>query len=162
MIKLAIKKGDIIKVQYTGTFDDGTVFDSSETHGQPLKFEVGAAQLIKGFNSSVVGKDVGDEYTVKIQPEEAYGAYNENMSQEVPKAEFPNDPKPEAGMMLQLGGPDGQVAIATIKEVTDDNVIIDLNHPMAGKVLNFNIKIVETGCEPDPPSACGCGCGHDH
>jgi len=65
-------------------------------------------------------------------------------------------------MMLQLMGPDGNTTIASIKDVSDDFVKIDLNHPMAGKTLNFKIKIVETGCEPDPPSACGCGCGHDH
>ena len=169
---MAIKKGDIIKVHYTGTFNDGTVFDSSETKGTPMKFEVGAQQLIQGFDSSVVGKEVGEEYTIKLEPTEAYGEYNEALTQQVPKAQFPKDPEPQIGMMLQLMGPDGHATIATIKDITDEIITIDLNHPMAGKTLNFKIKIVETGCEPDPPSACGCGCepepssacgcGHDH
>jgi len=159
---MAIKKGDVIKVHYTGTFDDGTVFDSSETHGNPLKFEVGAQKLIKGFDNSVIGKEVGDEYTIKLEPHEAYGEYNEAFTQPVPKGQFPTEPEPQRGMMLQLMGPDGNATIASIKEVSDEFITIDLNHPMAGKTLNFNIKIVETGCKPDPPSACGCGCGHDH
>ena len=159
---MAIKKGDIIKVHYTGTFNDGTVFDSSESHGHPLKFEVGAQQLIKGFDDSVIGKEVGDEYSIKLEPHEAYGEYNEAFTQQVPKSQFPTDPEPQPGMMLQLMGPDGNATIASIKNVSEDFVTIDLNHPMAGKTLNFKIKIVETGCEPDPPSACECGCGHDH
>ncbi|MFX1398500.1 MAG: peptidylprolyl isomerase [Promethearchaeota archaeon] len=76
---MAIKKGDIIKVHYVGTFDDGTVFDSSEDLGQPFKYEVGAGHIIKGFDESVVGKEVGDEYTVKLQPSEAYGEYEKNL-----------------------------------------------------------------------------------
>jgi len=159
---MGIKKGDIIKVQYTGTFDDGTVFDSSETHGKPMKFQVGSGQLIKGFDSSVLGKDVGDEFSIKLQPAEAYGEYQEGMSQKVPRDQFPKGTEPEIGMMLQVMSPDGQAAIATITEVSEEDITLDLNHPMAGKVLNFKIKIIETGCEPDAPSECGCGCGHDH
>ena len=157
---MGIKKGDIIKVQYTGTFDDGAVFDSSETHGKPMKFQVGSGQLIMGFDNSVMGKDVGDEFSIKLQPAEAYGEYQEGMSQKIPRDQFPKDAEPELGMMLQVMSPDGHAAIATITEVSEDDITLNLNHPMAGKVLNFKIKIIETGCEPDAPSECGCG--HDH
>ena len=160
---MAIKQGDIIKVEYTGTFDDGTIFDSTKANGGiPLKFEVGAGQIIPGFDNSVVGKSVGNEFNIRLEPSEAYGEYKEGMTQSVSKDQFPPEQEPKAGLMILLMGPKGQPVPASIKEVEDDIVTIDLNHPMAGKVLNFKIKIIETGCEQDPPQACGCGCGHDH
>ncbi|MFX1389265.1 MAG: peptidylprolyl isomerase [Promethearchaeota archaeon] len=160
---MAVKVGDIIKVEYIGTFDDGTIFDSTEMNGgNPLKFEVGAGQVISGFDNSVIGKSVGDKYDIRLEPSEAYGEYMDGMDQSIPKDQFPPEQKPEPGLMILLIGPQGQPVPATIKEVENDIVTIDLNHPMAGKVLNFNIEILETGCEPDPPHACGCGCGNDH
>ena len=160
---MAIKKGDIIKVEYTGTFDDGEVFDSTEMHeDKPIKFQVGKGQLIPGFDNSVIGKEVGEEYEIRLEPSEAYGDYKDGLIRSIPRDQFPPDQEPKKGMMLALMGPNNQPIPATIKEVKEDTVDVDLNHPMAGKTLNFKIKIVETGCEPDPPSACGCGCGHDH
>jgi FKBP-type peptidyl-prolyl cis-trans isomerase 2 len=160
---MAIKIGDIIKVEYIGTFDDGKIFDSTEINGgSPLKFEVGAGQIISGFDNSVIGKSVGDEYNIRLEPSEAYGDYKEGMTKSISKDQFPPDQEPEVGLMILLMGPQGQPIPATIKKVEEDIVTIDLNHPMAGKVLNFNIKILETGCEPDPPHACGGGCNHDH
>ncbi|TKJ23707.1 MAG: peptidylprolyl isomerase [Promethearchaeota archaeon Loki_b32] len=160
---MAIKEGDIIKVEYVGTFDDGTIFDSTEANGDiPLKFEVGTGQIIPGFDNSVVGKHIGDEFNIRLEPSEAYGEYKEGMTQSISKDQFPPEQEPKAGLMILLMGPQGQPVPATIKEVEDDIVIIDSNHPMAGKVLNFKIKIIEKGCEPDPPHACGCGHDHDH
>ena len=160
---MAIKEGDIIKVEYVGTFDDGSIFDSTEANGDnPLKFEVGAGQIIPGFDNSVVGKNVGDEFNIRLEPSEAYGEYKEGMTQSISKDQFPPEQEPKAGLMIMLMGPQGQPIPATIKEVEDDIVIIDSNHPMAGKILNFKIKVVETGCEPDPPHVCGCGHDHDH
>jgi FKBP-type peptidyl-prolyl cis-trans isomerase 2 len=155
---MAVKRLDWIKVEYEGTFDDGTVFDSTKMNGgTPLKFQVGAGQLIKGFDNSVVDKKAGDEYTIRLEPSEAYGERKDGMTQRVPKAQFPKGVDLQPGLMLMVMGPQGQMP-ASIKSIEDDEVVIDLNHPMAGKVLNFKIKIVETNCEPDPPSACGCGC----
>jgi peptidylprolyl isomerase len=160
---LAIKKGDIIKVEYVGTLDDGEVFDSTEKNGGvPLKFEVGAGNLIKGFDDAVVGKAVEDEFTVKIDPSNAYGEKMPNLTKEIPIDQFPYGDPPVPGKMLVLINPQGQQMFATILDVGDKEVTLDLNHPLAGKALNFKIKIIETGCEPDPPHACGCGCGHDH
>jgi FKBP-type peptidyl-prolyl cis-trans isomerase 2 len=84
------------------------------------------------------------------------------MTQSISKEQFPPEQEPKPGLMILLIDPQGQPVPATIKEVEDDIITIDLNHPMAGKVLNFKIKIIETGCEPDPPHACGCGHDHDH
>lgn len=160
---MAVKKGEWIKIEYKGTFDDGTVFDSTNKNGgDPLKFQVGMGQLIKGFDESVIGKSPGEEYTIRLEPSEAYGEYRKGMTQSVSKDQFPPAQEPEAGLMILLVGPNGQPVPATIKEVEDDIVTVDLNHPMAGKNLNFKIKIVETDCEPDPPSTCGCGCEQDH
>lgn len=171
---MAIQKGDIIKVEYEGRLKDGTIFDSTERNqGIPLKFEVGAGHIIPGFENSVLGKDVGEEYEVKITPSDAYGDYDDQAIETISKEQFPKGPEPQSGMMLLVMGPHGPMP-ATIKEVVDDMVTLDLNHPLAGKDLTFKIKILETGCEPDPPEACGCGCesepqdacgcgcGHDH
>jgi len=159
---MAVKKGEWIKVKYVGTFDDGTVFDSTEqNNGIPLKFQAGMSQIIKGFDESVVGKNLGEEYNIRLEPSEAYGEYKEGVTQNVPKDQFPEDIELQPGMMLMLMGPQGPLP-ASIKEIEEDEVVIDLNHPMAGKVLNFNIKIVETNCEPNLPKACGCGEQHNH
>lgn len=160
---MAIKNGDIIKVQYEGFLEDGTIFDSTEkNHGFPLKFQVGAGQLIKGFDASVIGKELGDEYIIKLQPSEAYGTRKEELIRKLPKDLFPKDQDPQPGMAIQVMDNNGHAMLASIKSIEEKNVIIDLNHPLAGKILNFKIKIIETGCEPDPPNSCGCGCGHHH
>jgi len=140
---MPVKKGDKIKVDYTGTLEDGTVFDSSEKHGKPLEFEVGSGQIIKGFDEAVVGMEKGDEKEIKIEPAEAYGEPNPEMVKKVPKDKFPTDKEPKQGMMLVMGLPNGAKIPAKIVEVGDKEITLDLNHPLAGKTLNFKIKIVE-------------------
>lgn len=160
---MAIQKGDIIKVEYEGRLEDGTIFDSTELNqGLLLKFEVGKGQLIQGFDNAVVGKEVGEEFEINIQPNEAYGEFDPALSQTISRKQFPEDITPEPGMMLRIDGPNNTYSVAWIKDVDEEHVTIDMNHPLAGKVLNFKIKIVETGCEPDPPEMCGCGCDCDH
>ncbi|MGV9171572.1 MAG: FKBP-type peptidyl-prolyl cis-trans isomerase [Promethearchaeia archaeon] len=163
---MSIKKGDVIKVEYTGTLNDGTVFDSTDmAEREPLVFKVGAGQIIPGFDESVVGKEIGDEYDITLEPSEAYGERREGLSRKIPREQFPKDGDPEPGKMVALMGPNNQPIPATITAVDDDAITIDLNHPMAGKTLNFNIKILETGCEMDP-QGCAAGscssCGQDH
>ncbi len=140
---MAIKKGDLVKVEYTGTFTDGTVFDSSKNHGKPLEFKVGSGELIKGFDEAVVGMKVNEEKSVKINPSEAYGDYNQNLVKKILKNQLPKGKVPEVGMMLTLGTPDGKRIPARITHVDDMNVSIDLNHPLAGKTLQFKIKVVD-------------------
>ena len=86
---MAIKKGDKVKIEYTGTLDDGTVFDSSEKHGKPLEFEVGSGQVIKGFDNAVIGMKKGQEKEFKLKPEEAYGEPNPNLIRKIPKEQIP-------------------------------------------------------------------------
>ena len=142
---MTIKKGDKIKVEYTGTFEDGKVFDST-THGDhthPIEFEVGAKQLIKGFDDAVVGMAVNEEKSIKVTPEEAYGERREELSTEIPRDKLPKEPEPKVGMALMMNSPEGQQFPAVRKSVNEEKIIVDLNHPLAGKTLNFKIKIVE-------------------
>ncbi|MFX0059465.1 MAG: peptidylprolyl isomerase [Candidatus Hodarchaeota archaeon] len=162
---MAIKKGDIIKVEYEGRLEDGTIFDSTELNeGVPLKFEVGAGNIIPGFDNAVIGKEVNEEFEISLKPNEAYGEIDPILTQIVARDQIPEDLNEdiEPGMMLRVSDPNGNYSVAWIRDVDDEFVTIDLNHPLAGKILNFKIKILETGCEPDPPDMCGCGCGHDH
>ena len=139
-----IKKGDKIKVHYKGTLDDGTVFDSSEGK-DPLEFEVGAGQVIKGFDDAVVGMKKGDEKEIKLTPDKAYGEHKKEMLKKVPRDQLPKDQEPKAGMVLIAQLPTGQKLPIKIVDVKDNEVILDMNHPLAGKNLNFKIKVEETG-----------------
>ncbi len=139
---MAVKKGDKIKVEYTGTLDDGTVFDSSEKHGQPLEFEVGSGQIIKGFDEAVVGMKEGEEKEIKLPPEQAYGDPNPQMVQKVPKDKLPKEIEAKEGMILMMALPNGQQLPARLVKVEETEVTIDLNHPLAGKTLNFKIKVI--------------------
>jgi len=142
---MAIKKGDKVKVDYTGKLEDGSIFDSS-THGDhshPLEFEVGAGQLIKGFDEAVLGMELGDTKTITLQPEEAYGQVREELIQKVPKEMIPESDKLKPGMMLMAGTPDGHEFPVRVKDVSEKEITVDMNHPLAGKVLKFEIKIVE-------------------
>lgn len=143
---MSIQKGDHIQVQYTGTLEDGTVFDSSEKHGgEPLAFEVGSGQIIKGFDEGVMGMETGQEKTLEIKPAEAYGDVNPELVRKVPKEHIPDIDKVKTGMVLVFGTPDGQQFPARIVEMGDTEVTVDLNHPLAGKTLTFKIKIVAVG-----------------
>lgn len=140
---MPIKKGDIIKVEYEGTLDDGTVFDSTEKHGEPLEFEVGSGQLIPGFDNAVVGMDKGDEKEIMLEPDDAYGDHNPELMKKVPREQLPKNEELKPGMMLMLTLPNGMQFTAVVSEIDEENVTIDLNHPLAGKKLNFKIKIVD-------------------
>ena len=127
-----------------------------------LKFEVGGGQIIKSFDDGVVGKEVGAQFSITLQPSEAYGDYNEDLIRKMSKSLFPKEQDPQPGMISQVMDETGHLMLAAIKNVEEQDVILDMNHPLAGKILNFKIKVTETGCEPDTPHSCGCGCGRDH
>ena len=142
---MAIKKGDKVKLDYEGKLDDGTVFDSSKhgDHSHPLEFEVGAGKVIKGFDEAVIGMEKGEEKTFKLTPEQAYGHSNPKLIQKLPKDKLPKEPEPKPGMMLMFATPEGKQFPAKIVEISDTEITVDLNHPLAGKNLNFKIKILE-------------------
>ncbi|WP_340818637.1 peptidylprolyl isomerase [Methanolobus sp. WCC4] len=140
---MPIEDGDTITIDYTGTLDDGTVFDSSEKHDEPLVFTVGAGQVIPGFDEAVKGMEVGEEKTFRIEAADAYGEVNPDMTQTVPRSMLQSDCEISAGMVIMVGTADGQQMPARIAEVTDETIVLDMNHPLAGKALTFSIKIVE-------------------
>ena len=136
------KSGDTVKIHYTGTLANGTQFDSSADR-EPLEFAIGSGQVIPGFDSAVDGMAVGENKTVDIPPEAAYGQRHEQLIQEVPKSQLPEEIKPEPGMQLQSQSPDGQVLNLVVTEVADETITVDGNHPLAGETLTFDIELVE-------------------
>jgi FKBP-type peptidyl-prolyl cis-trans isomerase 2 len=141
-----IKKNDKVAVEYEGRFEDGEVFDTSqhEGHSHPLVFVAGAGEVIPGFDNAVIGMKQGEEKEVTIQPKEAYGEYDARLTQEVPKTEFnlPRNQQPHVGMTLMMQSPHGDTIPVYVKAVGKDLVTLDLNHPLAGKVLIFKLKVV--------------------
>lgn len=137
-----VKSGDKIKVHYHGRLTDGTTFDSSEGR-EPLEFEVGGGMVIAGFDNGVLGMAIGEKKTIEIPVDEAYGAANPEMLVEYPLNQFPEDMAPEAGMRLNMTNGSGQVIPVVIKEVKEDLVVLDANHPLAGQDLVFDLELVE-------------------
>lgn len=140
---MAIKEGDTVKIDYTGKFEDGTEFDSSKNHGQPLEFKVGAKQVVPGFENAVIGMEKGEEKEFTLKPTEAYGEHQEEMIRPFPKEQFPKDQEPAVGMTIGVGLQNGHQIPAKIVKVDDKEVTLDMNHPLAGKTLIFNIKVVD-------------------
>lgn len=138
------KANDTVKVHYTGTLNDGTVFDSSEGR-DPLEFTVGAGQMIPGFDAAVNGMALNEKKTVNIPAAEAYGDRNDQMMQEVPRTQLPEDLKPEVGQTLVANNGQGGQMHVIVAEVNENNIIVDANHPLAGKDLNFEIELVAIG-----------------
>lgn len=137
-----VKKGDVVRVHYTGTLQDGSQFDSSVGR-EPLEFTVGAGQMIKGFDAALPGMKVGEKKSVNIPAADAYGEADENAIIPFPKENVPADMKLEVGMPLQLQDPHGNPVPVVVKEIKDDVVVMDANHFLAGKDLNFDIELVE-------------------
>jgi FKBP-type peptidyl-prolyl cis-trans isomerase 2 len=137
-----VKSGDKVKVHYHGRLTDGTVFDSSQGR-DPLEFEVGNGMVIKGFDNGVLGMVVGDKRTIEIPVDDAYGPEDPQMIMDFPVDRFPQDMKPEVGMQLNMSNGSGQNFPVVIREVKDDTVILDANHPLAGEDLIFDLELVE-------------------
>ena len=134
MKTMAVKKGDKVKVDYTGTLEDGTVFDSSEKHGKPIEIEIGGKQVIKGFEDALIGMKKGEEKDIKLEAAQAYGDHNPDLIKKVPRDKLPKE-ELKPGMILGMMLPNGQQAPAKIVEITDEIATLDLNHPLAGKTL---------------------------
>ncbi|MGB6150892.1 MAG: peptidylprolyl isomerase [Pricia sp.] len=138
-----VKKDDTVKVHYTGKLEDGQVFDSSVERGEPLKFTMGQGQLIPGFEDGIIDMKVNEKKTINISKENAYGEIREELVQEVPKSQLPENIKPEVGMGLTSQTQDGQEINLIVKDVKDETIVVDGNHPLAGKDLTFELEVVE-------------------
>ncbi len=159
-----VDNGLFVSVNYTGTLDNGEVFDTSEGR-QPLEIQIGSGGIIPGFETALMGMSLNETKTFTLAPEEAYGHRDDSRKHEFPRADIPAGMTPEVGQTLMLHSPQGQQIPARVDSIDDDNVTFDLNHPLAGRSLTFDIEVVgindtatqvQGGCNC---SSSGCDCG---
>jgi len=136
-----VKNGDTVRVHYHGKLNDGSTFDTSEGR-DPLEFTVGSGQVIKGFDDAMLDMQPGEKKTVNIPVDLAYGQRNDDMMMEYPKSEFPADMTPEVGMELHMSDNAGNVFPVVVAELQEETVLLDANHPLAGKDLVFELELV--------------------
>ena len=153
-----VENGAYVSVTYTGTLEDGKVFDTSEGRG-PLEFQVGAGQLIKGFEDAVMDMSLNEKKEFTLEPEEAYGQRDGNRLRDFPRSELPENVEPKVGDTLAFSTPQGQQIPARLIEMDDQKLTFDLNHPLAGESLTFAIEIVGISDTPTQQvQTCGSGC----
>lgn len=134
--------GNTVKVHYSVKLDDGKVVDSTFDH-EPFMFTIGIGQVIPGFDKAIMGMSPGTSKTVKVSVEEAYGPYYKELITEADRSEFPADFKFEVGQHLELPRADGQFDLVTVLKVSEKTVILDRNHPLAGKEMTIDIQLLE-------------------
>lgn len=136
-----INLGDTVKVNYTGKFEDGSIFDSSLSEGRtPLEVKLGQGHLIKGFENALVGMEINESKSIEVSPEEGYGNRIDMLVQEIPKEQIGSEVN--VGDVLQASGPQGNIMVKVL-EVMENSVLLDANHPLAGKTLYFDIEVLE-------------------
>ena len=136
------KNGDTVTVHFTGKFEDGEVFDTSQ-NGKPLEFTLGSGSMMPGFEAGVLGMEVGESKIIHVTPEDAYGQRQESMVATLQREEFPDHITPEVGQQIEIRHPDGGSFRVLVAEVTDGAVTLDGNHPLAGKDLVFDVDLVQ-------------------
>jgi FKBP-type peptidyl-prolyl cis-trans isomerase SlyD len=136
---MKIQDKNVVNIKYTLTDNDKNVIDKSEDG--TFSFLIGAGNIIPGLENALMEKSVGEVFDVSINPADAYGEYNDALIHKVPRTQFPADIEVEAGMQFQGQTPDGQMTVVKVKEVKDDNVFVDNNHPLAGVQLNFAVEV---------------------
>lgn len=158
-----VENGLYVQVEYEGTLENGDVFDSSKGR-QPLEFQMGAGQMIKGFETAVLGMKINEKKSIALEPEDAYGHRDEELTRVFDRSEIPPGMNPEVGQTIALTTPDGQQIPARISNLDDQKIYLDLNHPLAGESLNFDIEVVGITQSPTQQHGCGgCGCSdHQH
>ncbi len=134
------KTGNTVKVHYTGTLNDGTVFDTS-VNREPLEFTIGQGQLIPGFEQAVIGMKVGESATINIPAAEAYGLHRDDLVFAMERSQLPDNI--EVGQQLQMMQTDGSTVVVTVIEISETTAMIDANHPLAGEDLIFEIELIE-------------------
>lgn len=138
------KTGDTVQVHYTGKLPDDTIFDTSQDR-EPLEFVIGEGRVIPGFEQAVIDMQPDESKIVKVAAVDAYGPYRNELVIEVPRSDIPDDINPQVGQYLDIRMQNGQTGTATVKEVTDAAISLDLNHPLAGQDLTFDILLVGIG-----------------
>lgn len=136
------KMNDTVVLHYTGSFMDGSVFDSSVDR-EPFEFTIGQGMVISGLEKGIVGMSEGESKTLNIPAEEAYGLHREDLLGVIGRAQMPANIDLKIGMVLQARSPDGGVANVIVREMNDENVTLDFNHPLAGKELIFEVNLIK-------------------
>jgi len=137
-----VKKGDTVRVHYTGRLENGEVFDSSR-ESQPFEFTVGRGEIIPGFEKGIIGMEVGDTRIITVSPGEAYGPRSKELVTKIRRVDLPEQISPAIGLQLRLQTPDGKHIDLFITDMDEDTVTLDANHPLAGNTLVFNVELVE-------------------
>lgn len=168
---MKIAKNLFVAIEYCLSLDSGEEVDRSRT-GNPLNFITGTGQIISGLEKEIMGMEAGDSANITVEPDDAYGPAREDLLHEIPRSQFPPDVDIKSGLKLQAQSPNGPIMIL-VKTVEDDTVTVDLNHPLAGQRLHFDVKIVEVrepsaqelsteagacSCGTESPDNCGPGC----
>jgi FKBP-type peptidyl-prolyl cis-trans isomerase 2 len=136
------RRGDKVKVHYTGTLDDGNIFDTTNDR-EPLQFTIGDNEIIPGFEQAIIGMNPGDTKVTKVSANRAYGPYRKDLVIDVEKVKIVDNIDPEVGQKLQINQPDGQKFVVIVTDVSESTVTMDANHPLAGKDLSFDILLVD-------------------
>ena len=153
-----VENGLFVSVDYTGTLENGEVFDSSKGR-QPLEVEMGAGLLVKGFEAALLGMSLNEKKTFTLAPEDAYGQRNDELTHTFARSELPPEADPKVGDVLSLSTQDGRQFPARIAQTDEEKVVVDLNHPLAGKSLTFEIEVVGISeTRTQAPVGCGCDC----
>lgn len=152
-----VENGLYVSVDYQGTLQNGEVFDSSQG-GQPLEVQMGVGQLIAGFEKELMGMALNDKKKFTLSPEDAYGQRDESHTRDFARSEFPPELEPQVGMTIALQTPEGRQLPAQISYLDEEKLSVDLNHPLAGESLTFEIEVVGISSTPTQTQA-GCGCG---
>ncbi|GLI35451.1 FKBP-type peptidyl-prolyl cis-trans isomerase [Desulforhabdus amnigena] len=157
-----VENGDYVKVLYTGKYDNGDVFDSNEGC-EPFEVHIGSREVIPGFENALIGMSANEKKTFTLAASEAYGERDDSLEKSFQRSDFPDDFQPEVGQVIVLqSSQEGQFP-ATVKSIETDSVILDLNHPLAGKSLTFDVQVIEVNDKPTVSpctsgcSSCGCG-----
>jgi len=137
-----VKEGDRVCVHYRGTLDDGTEFDSTFER-KPLDFTLGQGEVLPGFDAAVHGMQKGEEKTITVAPDEAYGPHRPQLVADVPRSSIPSSVEPRIGMRLKLKSKGGEIIVASVTAITDEMLTLDSNHPLAGQKLTFAITLIE-------------------
>jgi peptidylprolyl isomerase len=153
-----VESGHFVSVHYKGTLQNGEVFDTSEGR-HPLEVEMGAGQIISGFEEALLGMSLNEKKVFTLDPSDAYGQKDESLTHSFPRADVPAEINPEVGQTVALSSPEGRQVPAMITAVDDEKVVVDLNHPLAGQTLTFDIEVVGISATATQDAAgCGSGC----
>lgn len=136
---MSVSEGSQVELECTGSLEDGTIVISTQQEGKPFAFKVGENQILPAFEEQIMGMSEGEEKSFTLEPAKAYGDHNPALIQDIGRDGMPEDV--QEGMMVAMQSPQGQQIPAQVVEVTDEKISLDLNHPLAGKTLNFQVKL---------------------